>query len=128
MKKAACGGVRLSSPSLYHPLSVCLSVHPYRFLFFFFLPSRLSLLFLYLSTLLGFNHCCNWQLPAVHVLSHKHTHARVLCLAAANPSGNVYACVLWGQERERYGEIRIMKEGEFQNYRPTHQLHNLSAV
>lgn len=30
-------------------------------------------------------------------------------------------CVCCGGRRERYGEIRIMKEGEFQNCRPTHQ-------
>lgn len=116
MEKAACVGTCLCPCS-----SVCLS---FRTPFFFFLSSFLPLSFP-LSTVLGFNHCCNWQLPAVQT----HTHTLALCLAAANPSGNVqYVCVLWGQERERYGEIRIMKEGEFQNCRPTHQHTNLSAV
>lgn len=125
MKKAACGGMRLYS----HSLNLWLSVHPYLFLFFFFLFSHLSLslscsIFPYywvlITAVIGNSLLC--------MCTHKHTHTHMLCLAAANPSGNVYAYVCCGGRRERYGEIRIMKEGEFQNYRPTHQLNNLSAV
>lgn len=123
MKKAACGGVRLSSPSLYHPLSVCLSVHPYRFLFFFFLPSRLSLLFLYLSTLLGFNHCCNWQLPAVHVLSHKHTHTRALPSCCKSLWQCICVCVVGAGEREiwRDKDNERRRVSELQANSPTPQ-------
>lgn len=91
---------------------------------FFFLSLFSPFLQFSLSTVLGFNHCCNWQLPAVqtHACTHAHTHSYSHTVAAASPSGNVLCvCVLWGQKRGRYGEIRIMKEGEFQNCRPTHQ-------
>ena len=126
MEKAACVGTCLCPCS-----SVCLS---FRTPFFFSLSSFLPLS-LPLSTVLGFNHCCNWQLPAVQTHTHTHTHTVSCALSSCCKSlwqctvcVCVCLCVLWGQERERYGEIRIMKEGEFQNCRPTHQHTNLSAV
>lgn len=131
LEEAACVGC---SPPSVHP-----SIHPV------FHPSvylsisipLLAILSLFLYTVLGFNHCCNWQLPAVLT----HTCIRFLCaLLLQIPLAISYVCVsvrarvlvsvcvparvcvcVWGARRGRYGEIRIMKEVEFQNCRPTHQ-------
>lgn len=84
LEEAACVGC---SPPSVHP-----SIHPV------FHPSvylsisipLLAILSLFLYTVLGFNHCCNWQLPAVLT----HTCIHFLCaLLLQIPLAISYVCV-----------------------------------
>lgn len=106
-------------------LSVCPSISlPFSFFLSLSLSFLLSLSFP-LSTLLGFNHCCNWQVPAVHVHIHtQHTCALPSCCKSLWQS-TVYVCVhvLWGQEREIWGDKdnERRRVSELQANSPTQQ-------
>ncbi len=102
-------------------LSVCLSIS---LSFSFLLPPSLSLSFplphslfphywVLITAVIGNSLLC--------LCAHIHTHT--LCLAAANPSGNVYVCVLWGQEREiwRDKDNERRRVSELQANSPTQQ-------
>lgn len=130
-------------PSSFHPSIYLLvfhpSIHPFLSTFLFpFLPSPFSHYFftqysvlitavIANSLLWSRTHayafsvpcCCKslWQYCThAHVCESAHTCVCVLASVCK------LACMcVWGARRGRYGEIRIMKEVEFQNCRPTHQ-------
>lgn len=84
LEEAACVGC---SPPSVHP-----SIHPvsHPSVYLSISIPLLAILSLFLYTVLGFNHCCNWQLPAVLT----HTCIRFLCaLLLQIPLAISYVCV-----------------------------------
>lgn len=121
MQKAACGGVRLSSPSLYHPLSVCLSIHIAFFSFSFFLPVSLSSSSIFphywvlITAVIGNSPLC--------MCSHTNTHTRALPSCCKSLWQCICVCVVGAGEREiwRDKDNERRRVSELQANSPTPQ-------
>lgn len=119
MKKAACGGVRLSSPSLYHRLSVCPSIS-LSFLFLSSFPSLSSSpifphYWVLITAVIGNSPLC--------MCSHTNTHARALPSCCKSLWQCICVCVVGAGEREiwRDKDNERRRVSELQANSPTPQ-------